>query len=50
MKISDNFADVLYEYYCSLNIDEFDKACEDTLQEVIRQDDQYVAKIDQSIK
>jgi len=46
----ESFADRLYDYYMSIDEVQFNKACQNTLQEVLREDDQYVAMIDQFIK
>ena len=44
-----DFADKLYDYYTSLDADKFNAACAAAMQTVIREDDEYIAKIDSFI-
>jgi len=50
MPVDDNFADCLYEYYRSIDCNEFNKQCEKELQKVIAEDDEYISKIDMFIE
>jgi len=42
----EGFADKLYEYYHCIDAKEFDRACENELQKVIKEDDRYIRMID----
>lgn len=44
-----DFADKLYEYYESINPDQFDVACEQALKQVLDEDDWYIKQIDSFI-
>ena len=44
------FADKLFEYYKNIDSKEFDKACNNALEQVIMEDDEYISKIDFFIK
>ncbi|MBO5371022.1 MAG: hypothetical protein J6B23_10160, partial [Clostridia bacterium] len=46
----ENFADNLYNYYCSIDAGSFDRACSATLNMVIDEDDLYIRKITEFIK
>lgn len=43
---SDDFANQLYEYYQKIEPLEFDKACDEALKNVLKEDDEYIRKID----
>ena len=47
---ADGFADALFQYYHSLNRDDFTLRCKRALQEILRDDDQYIEKIDEYIR
>lgn len=44
--IDKNFANKLFDYYKNIDAREFDKACNKTLEQVIREDDEFISKID----
>lgn len=48
-RAEDGFADKLYKYYESIDPAQFDTACENALQNVIKEDDEYIRRIDQFI-
>ncbi len=49
LELDDRFADRLFDYYSNINADEFDKACENCLKNVIAEDDEYIKSIDNFI-
>lgn len=46
MTPSETFADDLFEYYNSINDEEFDNACNEVLQSVVKEDEKYISAID----
>ena len=45
-----SFADVLFDYYFSIDEDEFDSNCNELLKHIIKEDDEYISQIDMFIK
>lgn len=45
-----HFADNLYDYYQSINSDEFNQCCDNALKEISIEDDKFINKIDDFIK
>lgn len=43
------FADYLYDYYQKINPSEFDSECDRVLEEILKEDDEYIRKIDEFI-
>lgn len=46
---NESFADKLYEYYMNIESQDFNKACDTALDQVIKEDDKYIAAIDDFI-
>lgn len=47
---NDNFADKVYNWYMSINPEVFDRHCDEVLQDVMQEDDEFISMIDSFIK
>ena len=48
--VDESFADRLYDYYESIDVERFDLACDNALRIVLSEDDEYISRIDDFIK
>lgn len=49
LNVTNNFADKLYEYYYSINEEDFNRSCEKVKKQVIEEDNEYIRRIDEFI-
>lgn len=47
--VDSDFADRLYNYYMNIDAEKFDMACNNAMKDVLREDDEYITKIDSFI-
>jgi len=48
--LDENFADRLYDYYETIDEERFNLSCDNTLKDVLLEDDEYISRIDDFIK